>query len=123
MLQEMNQHPETCRFIQVWINPDGKGHKPQYGSSTYKQEDRHNKLLQVLRGTGKIPAWKGVHSLHSITLHQDVNVFVSENDAGVKHELLLGPGRQAYMVCMEGERRGYVIMHWWGVRGARGRGL
>ena len=33
---------------------------------------------------------------------QDANVFVSESDAGVRHELVLAPGRQAYLVCIEG---------------------
>lgn len=30
-------------------------------------------------------------------------MYVSENDAGVKHEIALGPARQAYLVCIEGE--------------------
>lgn len=33
---------------------------------------------------------------------QDANVIVSENDAGAEHSIDLGPGRQAYMVCIEG---------------------
>jgi len=30
-------------------------------------------------------------------------VYVSENDAGVEQQISLGPGRQAYLVCIEGE--------------------
>lgn len=29
-------------------------------------------------------------------------MFVSESDAGVQHDIILGAGRQAYLVCAEG---------------------
>jgi len=99
----MNDHAETCRFMQVWIMPDRRGHTPQYGSSTYEPADRHNKLLQVLQGTGQAPAWPNIHSKQCIKLHQDANIFVSESDAGFQYELQLGAERQVYLVCMEGE--------------------
>jgi redox-sensitive bicupin YhaK (pirin superfamily) len=34
---EMNEGAETCRFLQLWITPDKRGHKPQYGSSIYER--------------------------------------------------------------------------------------
>ncbi len=34
---------------------------------------------------------------------QDANVFVSENDPGTRFDVALGAGRQAYVVCIEGE--------------------
>ena len=33
---------------------------------------------------------------------QDANVFVSEVDAGVSQDILLGQDRQAYLICIEG---------------------
>lgn len=33
---------------------------------------------------------------------QDANVFVSEPDAGVSQPITLGPNRQAYLICIEG---------------------
>ena len=39
-MQEMNDGDETCRFLQLWIAPDAKGHTPQYGSTPYLKEDR-----------------------------------------------------------------------------------
>ena len=33
---------------------------------------------------------------------QDAHIFVSENDGGVEHHIALAPGRQAYLVCIEG---------------------
>ncbi len=34
---------------------------------------------------------------------QDANVFVSECDAGTKFNIELGPKRQAYLICIEGD--------------------
>ena len=69
-LQETNEQDETCRFLQVWLTPDRRGHEPQYGSSSYERQDRHNRLLHILGGTGARPDWPGVHAPHSIKLHQ-----------------------------------------------------
>jgi redox-sensitive bicupin YhaK (pirin superfamily) len=98
----MNDHEQRCRFLQVWLTPDRKGHRPQYGSTSYDKADRHNQLLHVLRGVGPSPAWQKVNSRGCIQLHADANVFVSESDGGVSYDLQLAAGRQAYLVCAEG---------------------
>lgn len=118
--QEMNEHDQRCRFLQVWLTPDRRGHTPQYGSSTYTKADRHNQLLHVLSGVGPAPAWQGVNRRGCIALHADANVFVSENDAGVQHQLELGASRQAYLVCMEGA--GVLALCWHTVQCMRGQG-
>lgn len=100
----MNDHEQRCRFLQVWLTPDRKGHRPQYGSTSYDKADRHNQLLHVLSGVGPSPAWQKVNSRDCIQLHADANVFVSENDGGVSYDLQLAPGRQAYLVCAEGKQ-------------------
>ncbi|KAL3162869.1 hypothetical protein ABBQ32_009320 [Trebouxia sp. C0010 RCD-2024] len=99
---EMNEQPERTRFLQIWMTPDKRGHKPQYGSSKYSKSDRQNKLLHILGGTGTMPSWKTVTPGAGIALHQDANVFVSEADAGVSQEISLRQDRQAYLVCIEG---------------------
>ncbi|KAL4860075.1 putative quercetin 2 [Chlorella vulgaris] len=99
---EMNDGDATCRFLQVWVTPDRTGHPPQYGSATYEKQDRHNKLLHLLGGTGAVPQWSGIQPGQCIKLHQDVNVFVSESDPAVQHDITLAAGRQAYLVCIEG---------------------
>ena len=33
-------------------------------------EDRHNKLLHLLRGTGSMPTWEGIQPGKDIQLHQ-----------------------------------------------------
>ena len=66
----MNEKDERTRFLQVWMTPDKRGHKPQYGSSQYSSTDRHNKLLHILGGTGSMPNWETASSKASIQLHQ-----------------------------------------------------
>lgn len=99
---EMNDGDKTCRFLQIWLTPDQRGHDPQYGSATYEAADRHNRLLHMLGGTGAVPSWPTIQKGRCINLHQDANVFVSESDPGVQHDITLAAGRQAYLVCIEG---------------------
>lgn len=99
---EMNDGPELCRFLQIWITPDKRGHPPQYGSRAFPAEARRNALLHVLGGTSSPPAWPGASQASPIQLHQDSNVFVSESDAGQRFELQLGAARQVYAICIEG---------------------
>lgn len=102
---EMNDHQkDTTRFLQVWLTPDKRGVKPQYGSKVFQDRDRRNVLLHLLKGNTPAPEWPHVNdSPADVQIHQDAHVYVSENDAGVKHEIALGPARQAYLVCIEGE--------------------
>jgi quercetin 2,3-dioxygenase len=90
-------------MMQVWISPDQRGHTPQYGSSRFTKEDRHNVLRHILGGTSAPPNWMPKHLLAaSVNLHQDCNVFVSESDAGKEFDISLGQARQAYLLCLEG---------------------
>jgi len=41
--QEMNEGDVTTRFLQIWLTPDQRGVKPQYGSKTFQPEDRRNR--------------------------------------------------------------------------------
>ncbi len=67
---EMNDGDKTCRFLQVWLTPDQRGHSPQYGSAQYSKDDRHNKLLHLLGGTGAVPSWSTIQAGRCIKLHQ-----------------------------------------------------
>jgi quercetin 2,3-dioxygenase len=99
---EMNDDSETCRFIQVWLTPDKRGHQPQYGSLMTTPEMKKNTLLAVLQGTERIPYW--AHSMpgEPIKLHQDATIVVSQSDPDFPQEISLGRNRQAYIVCIEG---------------------
>jgi hypothetical protein len=39
----MNEGDVTTRFLQIWLTPDKRGVKPQYGSKTFEPADRHNR--------------------------------------------------------------------------------
>ena len=69
-LQEFNHDKETVRSLQIWMTPDRKGHTPQYGSSRYTADDRHNKLLLILGGSKDTPTWDGIAPGKGIRLHQ-----------------------------------------------------
>lgn len=66
----MNDGDQTCRFLQVWMKPEKRGVKPQYRSKRFEKKDRHNKLLHLLGGTGKVPDWPNMSPASQIRLHQ-----------------------------------------------------
>ncbi|GAA4765107.1 pirin family protein [Flavobacterium hankyongi] len=39
---------EAVKFLQIWVIPNKKGVAPRYDQITLNQEDRHNKLQQIL---------------------------------------------------------------------------
>lgn len=90
---EHNQGSEMLRLIQIWIYPDQKGLKPNYGEYRFNWEDRKNRWLHMISGAeGNAP----------IKIHQDSNLYVIELDAGKEIEFPVQEGRQAYLVQLEG---------------------
>ncbi|KAJ7566726.1 hypothetical protein O6H91_02G116300 [Diphasiastrum complanatum] len=92
---------EMLRFLQIWIKPNRTGLTPNYGSRVFSKEDRHNKLQHVATSYDG----PGLHKDTGegiIPMHQDVNIYVSEAEAGAVQEFVLQSKRQAYLVCIEG---------------------
>jgi hypothetical protein len=90
---EYNTGAETLRFLQIWILPDRKGHTPNYGDHRFPWESRSNQWLLMASGSdGEAP----------IRLHQDATIRALELDAGRDIPLTVAPGRQAYLVQIEG---------------------
>ncbi|TET53316.1 MAG: pirin family protein [Anaerolineales bacterium] len=86
---------EPMQFIQMWIMPDRRGLPPSVEQRQHSEEDRHNKLLQIVRpegieGTG-------------VTVHQDVSMHASRLDPGVTVRHEFGGGRGGYLYLMEGD--------------------
>ena len=44
----MNEGDVTTRFLQIWLTPDKRGVKPQYGSKSFEPADRHNRRTSRL---------------------------------------------------------------------------
>ncbi len=90
---EHNRGSETLRLLQLWIYPDNRGYQPNYGDYLFKKEERKNRWLNIVSGpSGNAP----------VRIHQDANLFVGEFDEGKEFSFEVKPGRQAYVVQIEG---------------------
>jgi redox-sensitive bicupin YhaK (pirin superfamily) len=90
---EYNHGQSTLRFLQIWIVPDEKDHEPSYGDHRFAWEARKDAWLLLAAGPdGDAP----------ITVHQDARLSVVELGAGRELGYAVGPGRQAYLLQIEG---------------------
>lgn len=39
---------QPVKFLQIWVFPDQKGHRPRYDQISLNAEDRHNRLQQIV---------------------------------------------------------------------------
>ncbi|CAJ1356949.1 unnamed protein product [Effrenium voratum] len=96
---EHNLQEEALRFVQCWVVPRRRGLRPAYGSmagTPEAEEARRNQWAHVASDA------EGQHRT-PVKVQQDCNVFVAELQPGKKLPALqLEPGRQAYMLCVEG---------------------
>ena len=73
---EYNYSDVTARFLQIWILPDQRGYRPNYGDYKFNWDDRKNKWLHIVSGqTGNAP----------VKINQDVNFHVLELDKPGNH--------------------------------------
>jgi len=96
---EFNLDTENpLRFIQTWIVPRGRGLTPNYGSMCGDEvaELRQNQWAHLLSDN------QNTDVSTPIKVAQDVNLFVTELEAGRALPLELHGNRQAYFLCMEG---------------------
>jgi redox-sensitive bicupin YhaK (pirin superfamily) len=91
------QETGDLRLMQIWILPDKRGYKPNYGDYRFKLEDRYDTWLPIATGYGN------AESTAPIKVHQDVNVYATILGPGKEIGLKVVEDRQAYLVCLEGE--------------------
>jgi quercetin 2,3-dioxygenase len=84
---------EPVHFLQIWIIPDRRGHAPGYEQKTFPEAERRGRLRLVASRDGR----EG-----SVTLHQDVTLWVGVLDEGQKAELPLAAGRHAWVHVARG---------------------
>jgi len=90
---EHNFGKDILRFLQIWIFPDNKGYKPNYGDYRFNWDDRHNKWLHMVSSKdGNAP----------IKINQDMNIYSLELEKGKEISFPVGERRQAYLVQIEG---------------------
>lgn len=104
---EHNLTPKPLRFVQIWITPREQGLEPAYGGFDGTSEEavgaRRNQLSQLV-GDRDAASSKSV----PVKIAQDLSMYVAElepssSSSSSSVELTLGVGRQAYLVCLEGE--------------------
>jgi redox-sensitive bicupin YhaK (pirin superfamily) len=84
---------EPVHFLQIWILPDRRGHKPGYEQKAFSDAERQGRLRLVASPDGR----EG-----SVTLHQDVALYAALLDEGEKASLTLGAGRHAWVHVARG---------------------
>lgn len=90
---EMNEADEKLRFLQIWIIPPKENTKPIYGSHRFKEEERTNKLLNIVSSQSGDAA---------IKVHQDIKIFVSQLDSNKEINVNIPKDRQIYFIQIEG---------------------
>lgn len=91
---EYNDGKEAGRFLQIWIIPDKKGHKPTYGSIHFTKAERHNKMLKIVSPkNGDAP----------ITINQNAEIYVNESDKEKEYFFELKTNEKVYFKLIEGK--------------------
>jgi redox-sensitive bicupin YhaK (pirin superfamily) len=91
---EHNFGHEVLRFLQIWIFPDKKDYKPQYGDHRFQWEARVGRWMPVASGDGD--------NAFPIQIHADMHVFAALVPRGESLAFEAAQDRQAYLVAIEG---------------------
>ena len=92
--EENPSKDETLRLIQIWLLPEKKGVKPNYGQKDFSAYLEPGKLVQVASGSP---------SGEAVKIHQDASVYAGRFDAGQTAVHDLGPGRHGWLQMAKGE--------------------
>lgn len=94
---EMNgSQTEIAHFLQIWILPERAGLAPGYEQKEYPADARRNELVLVGSRDGRDG---------SVTIHQDVSLWLGRFDPGRDATLRLAPGRHAWVQVAAGALR------------------
>lgn len=91
---EYNMGNETARFLQIWIFPDKKGLKPNYGEFKFDWDERKNKWLHIV---------SRIDGNAEVKINQNVNIYVSELDENKELDFNVDVNKQAYLIQIEGK--------------------
>lgn len=91
---EHNRHESKyLRLLQIWIIPPKLGLPRLYGSFKYRQEDRKNKLLNIV---------SSINGNANIKIYQDINIYVGEYEKESIISFNIPKNKQLYFVLIEG---------------------
>ena len=92
---ERNHSPDhEMEFIQMWILPDAQGLAPDVQQRQYTQDDRTNRLLQILRPEGV--------DEEGLSVHQDARMYVARLDESVSVEHEVRHDHVGYLYLIQG---------------------
>ncbi|GAA4371993.1 pirin family protein [Hymenobacter koreensis] len=93
--EKNHNRDQEVKFLQIWLFPNKRGVQPRYDQQTFRAEDRHNQLQQVLSPN---PDDAGVW------IHQDAWFHLGNFDAGHSTEYQVKkPGNGVYAFVLEGD--------------------
>jgi redox-sensitive bicupin YhaK (pirin superfamily) len=84
---------EPVHFLQIWILPDQQGLKPRYEQKAFPIEEKRGKLRLIAAKDGRDGA---------VTIHQDVNLYVSVLEPGDVVNYHVEPHRYAWLQIAKG---------------------
>ena len=84
---------EPTHFLQIWLQPEHEGLSPSYEQRTFPEADRRGSLRLVASRDGQ----NG-----SVTVHQDVRLYVGTLDAGETLTHRLADDRYAWVQVVRG---------------------
>jgi redox-sensitive bicupin YhaK (pirin superfamily) len=87
---------ELVHFLQIWILPETVGIAPSYEQKHFGADGAHDRLQLVGSRDGRDG---------SVSIHQDVSIYVGRLDAGTKLRHALEPGRHAWLQVTRGGLR------------------
>src|SRR5262245_13259404 len=92
---ERNPSPaDPVRFLQIWILPRTAGLSPGYEQKTFPEAARRGRLCLAASPTGRDG---------SVTLHQEVDLYLALLAPGERVRHALRPGRHAWIQVARGE--------------------
>ena len=93
--EKNHNRDQEVKFLQIWVFPNQRNVAPRYAQQSFRAEDRHNKLQQVLSPS---PDDDGVW------IHQDAWFHLADLDASVSLEYeLKQAGNGVYAFVLEGD--------------------
>jgi quercetin 2,3-dioxygenase len=93
---EYNKNKDKLvKFLQIWVFPNKKNVTPRYDQITLKEEDRHNKLQQIVSpNSNEAGAW----------INQNAWFHLGKFDAGVKADYSIkAKGNGVYAFILSGD--------------------
>ncbi len=80
-------------LLQVWIEPDRRGHQPGYEQRRFAQDRKRGRMLLIASPDGRD---------NSLRLNQDARIYAGVVESGGSLEIALAPSRHGYLHLIRG---------------------